>query len=404
MAFRLHGLAGLVFATLFGAMFLLGTLAVFGPEINRLVHPQTRAGIVEGAPVPLGAAYDSLRARYPDHAVVSIIRDPSGAAADQIHVRAPDGGQALVWADPATGALTGSTAYMTAHRILRELHSRFFVLNNYGLLLATSLSVVLALSLVTGVLSHRNLFRTALRRPRGGSDPRARSGAWHRFCAAWALPVLAVACLTGIFYLAELLGAQADLPAPARAAARDAILPGTFDGAALDRAVAKANEVYPDLEIVEVQFPAWRGEGITLRGLGTALLVRPRANAVTVDPATFETLGHHRGEDLSLARRVTEAADPIHFGTWGGLPSRLLWAFGGLMATALALTGASTAARRLKRAQSLADAGVGRRAARPQLRWAALLAVAIVAATSATVLADPPAGSPIAGTAQETTR
>lgn len=46
-----------------------------------------------------------------------------------------------------------------------------------------------------------------------------------------------------------------------------------------------------------------------------------------------------RGEELSLHLRISEAADPLHFGTLGGALARWLWFFCGAVLSALAISG-----------------------------------------------------------------
>jgi uncharacterized iron-regulated membrane protein len=55
-----------------------------------------------------------------------------------------------------------------------------------------------------------------------------------------------------------------------------------------------------------------------------------------------------RGEELSLHQRISEAADPLHFGTWGGLSTRIIWFLCGAALTGLAVTGVLIYALRLR--------------------------------------------------------
>jgi len=70
------------------------------------------------------------------------------------------------------------------------------------------------------------------------------------------------------------------------------------------------------------------------------VLVRDRANGVAVDPSTGRITMSLDGRDLNVHQRISEMADPLHFGTLGGLPTKIIWFVFGTLLTALAVTGA----------------------------------------------------------------
>ena len=51
--------------------------------------------------------------------------------------------------------------------------------------------------------------------------------------------------------------------------------------------------------------------------------------------------------DIDQVRRVAEMADALHFGTWGGITSKIVWFAFGLLLTALPVTGAIVYSLRL---------------------------------------------------------
>ena len=99
----------------------------------------------------------------------------------------------------------------------------------------------------------------------------------------------------------------------------------------------------PDLRVRIVRLPPGPAEPLTVQGQASAVLVRHRANTVWTD-AAGEVHGSVRGETLNFHQRISEAADPLHFGTWGGggLPGlgvRLLWFLFGTLMSFLSLGG-----------------------------------------------------------------
>lgn len=339
----LHGWAGRAVAVYFLFLFGTGTLLVFGHELEALVSPQMWGS---GAVPDWGALLDAVLAAHPEAEPRILEAPPSPWLAAPVTLR--EGGAELIgWFAPETAALQGTTPGLGLREVLRQLHIQLLVEHRFALMAVAALSLPLLWQVVSGLWSTRRFWRGWTRRPRLGQGGRTGWGGLHRWAGVWALPVLAVTGLTGALYFAETLGFAPDLPAADPPAPREAALPEGFDGADLDRAVDLARAALPGLSVRRIYLPAHPGAGIVIRGELTAALVRPRANAVTVDPVTMSVLGVHRGEDLSPGRRLTEAADPLHFGQWGGEASRLLWVMGGALALLLAFSGLRVAGWRL---------------------------------------------------------
>lgn len=118
-------------------------------------------------------------------------------------------------------------------------------------------------------------------------------------------------------------------------------------GVALDRLVAIARRADPALDIREIRFTP--DNGVIFLGQSSAWLVRDRANAVVVDPATSQVVARLDGRTLNIHQRISEMADPLHFGTFGGLWTKIIWFLFGTLLTAMAITGTMIYAMRLAR-------------------------------------------------------
>ena len=91
---------------------------------------------------------------------------------------------------------------------------------------------------------------------------------------------------------------------------------------------------------------------LELHGDYEAVLVRPRSNAVWVDARSAEVLLITDGRDLNLHQRISEMADPLHFGYFGGYWTKVPWFLFGLAMTGLALSGAAIYTLRISRDRS----------------------------------------------------
>ena len=79
------------------------------------------------------------------------------------------------------------------------------------------------------------------------------------------------------------------------------------------------------------------------------MLVRERANVAWTDAVTGKVLLTTDGRALTAHQRLSEMADPLHFGTFGGIWTKLVWFAFGLVLTALAVSGVAVYALRLSR-------------------------------------------------------
>ncbi|MEV5022291.1 PepSY domain-containing protein [Sphingobium sp. LMA1-1-1.1] len=123
---------------------------------------------------------------------------------------------------------------------------------------------------------------------------------------------------------------------------------------ALDRLVAIARRADPALDIREIRITP--DNGVIFLGQSSAWLVRDRANAVVVDPAMSRVVARLDGRALRAHQRLSEMADPLHFGTFGGLWTKAVWFLFGALLTAMAVTGTMICAMRLARS-SRSNAG-----------------------------------------------
>jgi uncharacterized iron-regulated membrane protein len=341
-----HSWVGLGLSLFLAVIFATGTLAVFANEIDWLANPALRASTGSGAPASWGTLADAAASVVPGGRVIAIYA-PSGPGFAAIALVETRGEESLrVLLDPASGAVQGVTGWVSVQQFVRQLHRRLLLPSAYGLPFVTSASAILLVSLVTGLVTYKRFWRGFLHRPRRG-DGRRLAGDLHRLAGVWSIWFLVLVAATGGWYLVDALGGgpgPTKLPHGSATLARLAKDP---DGPAIDRLAAAARAAYPALTIRAVQLPATRGAAIAFMGQADAILVRDHANAVWLDPTSLEVLQVDRGEEMSLHRRIAEMADWLHFGTWGGLATRLVWFCCGLLLTALPVTGVFVYALRL---------------------------------------------------------
>lgn len=376
LAWRLHSLFGLKLSLLMAFVCATGTVATVAHEIEWLLVPAVRGeAAAPGATRNWGRVWAAARAAHSDGWVRGVgpyDRSDAGYFARAAAVALPDGREVTVLVDAASGQVTGEQRGVTFHSFMRALHYYLFVPGDAGFYLVTSLALALAGSLVTGLIVYRRFWRGLWRRPRFDRPVRTWLGDVHRLLGVWSIPFAAVIAATGLWYLAERAVLHWETPPPLAGPLR--VQPGA---ATIDRWVAIAAEAMPGFHITGVSLPYGDGAPVIVQGQWQAWLVRERTNAAYIDPASGRLLGRRVAHDLTATERWVHTADPLHFGTFGGLATRLLWAGFGVALTLIASTGALINARRLMASDSVLAGW------QHSLGWALLPTVALILAIPA---------------------
>ena len=120
---------------------------------------------------------------------------------------------------------------------------------------------------------------------------------------------------------------------------------------AFDELLAVVREARPDINIAYTSLN--RGGYFYVTGQTDNFLVRNRANKIYLAPQSGEIVYNQYGEDLSAYWYWSNMADPLHFGNFSGLLSRLIWFGFGLILSFLSLSGVWLFAKRLSRSHKL---------------------------------------------------
>lgn len=339
---RLHQWAGLQMSLFLVLVFVTGTLAVFSYELDWMARPAMWAAPTSAEDrVSWGAVGEAASAHAPDAEILNVYGPIHPAATFDVVMRGDDG-PFHVYVHPRTGEVTGTGPWPGFQRFLRNTHRHLMIPVKWGVSLVSLAAVFLAFSLVTSFWVYKKWWRGFFRLPKGRTA-RAFIGDLHRLAGLWSLWFVALIIVTSFWYLAEQWGAAAPAANPARPpspiASTAADTPASSMGEAVDRAASRLHAARPDYRIEQVYWP--RGERpFQIHGYSNrAILVRPRAHVVWADPRTGAILGDQDPSALSLHTRIAEAADPLHFGTFGGYLTKTTWFVFGAALSGLAITG-----------------------------------------------------------------
>ena len=109
----------------------------------------------------------------------------------------------------------------------------------------------------------------------------------------------------------------------------------------LSAMLEKAPDVIEGYTARYLYFPAPNSPELKLYGShgGAGPLRGTYGSTVTFNAVTGEVIGHHDIRDATTWQQVSDSFVPLHYGTFGGWPVKILWCLGGLTPGMLAITG-----------------------------------------------------------------
>ncbi len=345
--FWLHSIVGLKLSLFLGFICLTGTIATISHEIEWLFKPALRASAVTGD-VDWGRMWDAAQAAHPDARLSGIgtfDRSDTPYFAKSVSATDHDGQDFTIYVDPGTSRVTGHEYGRSFQDFMRGLHYYLLVPGSIPVYVVTSLGFVLVMSMVTGIIAYKKFWRGLFRVPRWDRNARTWMGDLHRLAGLWSLWFVAVIGITSIWYFVEHAGLDLESPAPIVASQST---DKAIDGTVINRWVALSKREMPGLAITAIYLPFKPGNPAIIQGQWRAWLVRERTNAVFVDPTSGRIVGKRVAHMMGIGERIVHTADPLHFGTFGGLTTRIIWVVFGLLLTGMAGSGAYIYAKRTK--------------------------------------------------------
>ena len=344
--YDLHSWIGFHLAVIMVVVLFSGTFATISNELDWLTQDDMRVS-PDGSKVSWQEMVDAVKVYDPSVTVAGIEMMGGDHFAYRVRIFDDQARLGYIHVNQWTGEVTGKTPFFNFQRFFRDLHRQLFLPKVVGLTLVSSMAIILAISLYTGLKTSRN-WRTLMTRIRFSKGVRTAVGDAHKAAGLWSIWFFVLMISTGLWYYAEFLGTDFE---PGQPAAVENMAEPTSD-VSVDPTVAGiirvAQAAYPGLDIKSISFP-FRGKPVIIvHGSVGNPIVRKRANAVYIHPETLEVLHVRRSRDLSIVQWINQIVDPLHFGSFGGLPVKLIWFVFGLFMTGLSVSGVWLTWRRLK--------------------------------------------------------
>ncbi|WP_268035835.1 PepSY domain-containing protein [Algoriphagus sp. PAP.12] len=348
--FKIHSWIGVKLNILFFIVCFSGTMATLSNEMDWLFFPGLRASGV-GERVSYNTIVKSIEKTYPSGKLTYWVIAEEPYLNDIVYVE--EGGfRKYVFVDPMTGKITGSTP-VTFQRFFRDFHYYLFMpFYQIGYFIVLTFSFLLLLAWVSALVFYKKWWQK-FRELKRGKNILVFFRSLHRVVGLWSLPFAFLITVTGIWYFLERTntGGISDISnpkAPKIESPGDSLVDHDQFQFQLDYELAAqmAQKEIPNLKIGGIVPGKTPNDPIYIRGKSDVPLVRKRSNRVYVDPFEKKVVGVQKAKEISTVMYLNDIADPIHFGKWGGLATKILWFLGGASICGLILTGIWIALKR----------------------------------------------------------
>jgi uncharacterized iron-regulated membrane protein len=340
--FHLHSVTGLIAGLCLIVIGLSGSILVFREEIDSLMMPKRVLAAADASSPRLGLDVLIVRVEEQLDSYEPVGWRPSRSPArnDQIFVAPHAGGDPkTLWVDPATGTISESpvNSSETVTGWLLELH--YTLLGGHvGVLIAGVFAALLCLLGISGVWIYRNFWRS-LFLLRWKLSGRIFFSDLHKMVGISSVAFNLILGFTGAYWnLTHVFGHFLQGPEPEASKIDGRI---RAESLSLEGLLQQARAKIPGFEWTYLSLPANVDEPIVFYGrLENQHALRGEfGSSVTFNSQTGDLENLTNIQSVGLWNQITDSFEPLHFGTFGALPIKILWCLGGLAPGVLAITG-----------------------------------------------------------------
>lgn len=340
--FKIHSWIGIKLSILFFIVCFSGTLATLSHEMDWLFIPEIRA-TPQKELASRNLIIENIKQKYPNGNIAYWKRPGEPYLCNMIHITEKGKGRIYVLANPYTGEIQGSVN-LTFQRFFRDLHYFLFIPFQIGNFTVLLFGFLLFISMVTALVFYKNWWKKLFKLQTGkGTLVFYRS--LHRLVGLWSVPFIMLFSVTGMWYFMERANVG-NLVESVNIRSPKVIAPKNLDSITnisyeidYDKAIEIAEKEILNFQVSGISPASNRKDAIYFRGKSDEPLVRLRANRVYLDPNTYDVLKVQDASKINRLMWFNDIADPLHFGNWGGLITKLIWFIAGLAISSLVLSG-----------------------------------------------------------------
>jgi uncharacterized iron-regulated membrane protein len=351
LLWRIHHWAGLYAGILIGILSLTGALAVFIPEIDGLIvkHRYHARSSTRVAGIPqFGNSVDSVMARYPGYSslAIQLPEEPGDVAEVDLIVRPADGNlqRYNFFIDAGADRLVGQRDQQSSlANYLRQMHVRLYE-GNWGRQLVGIGGLALLVLAVTGLLIYGNFMKKqSWPEVRKKAATRIVMADWHKILGISALAFNLMIALTGAWLgLQPWLIKWLDIGGTPNAYRAPVIMTPEADLALSiewNEALAVVRREFPEMKPRHI-VSSTNGSGtLVVRGNIDGLVYERDINALVLSKTTNKPLFKYDVREQPFSHKLYFVQEALHFGDFGGLLLKAVYATLGLVSGFLSISG-----------------------------------------------------------------
>ncbi|MED5525256.1 MAG: PepSY-associated TM helix domain-containing protein [Pseudomonadota bacterium] len=336
--FKLHSWLALFALLPLLVISLSGSLLVFKDEIDALLRPDEVRLAAPGdlARQPLEALAAKVANAHPAFELGSWEIFDDGHTADRVYlVRRHSSDWFKLYIDPYRGQLLSQPVPVEEPFTdwLLELHFKL-LLGDGGMALGAFYAAILLFLGISGLVLYRQFYRR-LFTLRWGKDLRLALSDTHKLVGTLASPVLLALAFTGLWWNIQFVAHELeheDLPVSERL---------YNDQLPLEQLRQDAQARLPGFKATYLLMPLEKSFAISFYGAVPSAnpLASAYGSGVSFDAHSGAYQSHWDIRELGLGTAILDSYRELHFGSFGGLVSKVLWALVGAMPLILALSG-----------------------------------------------------------------
>ena len=331
---KLHGSIGIVMGLLLVAISLSGAGIVFHEEMDHALNRSLWSVTPQTEQVSLDAMITSVQANHPDLPVGFIQAPKTPAESYVFNQQTPHERRLQTFVDPYTGKVLGSRIWEYSFTgFLYTLHHDLFI-GKVGQITVGVVGGLLLLITMTGILlgtGWRKLI--AGFRIRWHAPLPLISYDLHKAGGLVSSIFLTITAVTGVFIVVLHLLPMFNQPPVAKPVAKPPML-------ALNTLMQKADAAIPEGRTTFIELPETDPQKMVVRKkLPNQETGKFDLSTVELDRSSGKVLQATKMEKAEGIFKLIVTIADLHFGTFGGLPTRILYVLVGLMPTVLLITG-----------------------------------------------------------------
>ncbi len=344
--FRLHAWVGIIFGPLLYVICLSGSIAVLSNEIDWLLNPKIKS---QPGEINWDLVYSKFNESYPNYELTTVRAPRHSGFAAQGYAKSENGKTLRVYSNPVSGEVQTLENFWNTQRFFRSFHRRFFILpGKVGILFVSLYAIPLIILVILGVRVQGKKIIKLIYNVRKTKNQKKLFSNYHLLLSNWSWIFAVVISLTGIWYGVETFK-------PASSQSNNEIHNLKSEINTYDKVENKINflcglslNFIDSFTINSIRFDA-KSDLITIQGKtsGIGTFFRSRANSVTFNFKTGKFVRVYRSVNDTKHKIISDIADPIHFGNWGGLVTQIIWFLLGLMLSIAIMFGLILSTKRI---------------------------------------------------------